>query len=190
MISIDSNHTVDSLTYRVATTSDCDLLVPLINNAYRGLLSYQGWTNETELVPVSRTNPNNLLNLINTDGNIILMFFGENDQILKGCISLLHQTESKSARIGLFSVRPDLQARGYGKFILSTAENYALNNWNVEYIELSALIQRPELIAYYSRRGYIDTGKRQPFIITTVPSECTMRDDLELCTMVKYVKIK
>ena len=53
---------------------------------------------------------------------------------------------------------PDFQSRGYGKFILSVAENYAVNIWDVEYAELNVMIQRPELMSYYNRRGYIDTG--------------------------------
>jgi hypothetical protein len=85
-------------------------------------------------------------------------------------------------------VRPDLQARGYGKFILSTVENYAVNNWNVECIELTAILERPELITYYSRRGYMDTGQRHPFPKLQLDPGCTMRDDLQVCTMRKYVK--
>src|ERR1700722_839243 len=100
--------------------------------------------------------------MINSGKYVILIFFGEVDQILKGCINLQHQTETKTAYLGMFAVRPDLQARGYGKFILSVAENYAISNWNVAYIEMGVLIQRPELVSYYNRRGYIDTGRHQP----------------------------
>jgi ribosomal protein S18 acetylase RimI-like enzyme len=89
----------------------------------------------------------------------------------------------------MFAVRPDLQARGYGKFILSVAENYAISNWNVEYIELGVLIQRPELVSYYNRRGYIDTGRRQLFSELPIDSGIIiLRDDLEVCTMRKSVK--
>jgi GNAT superfamily N-acetyltransferase len=180
--------TSDSLVYRAATAADCDSLTMLINNAYRGPLSYQGWTNEDTLIPVPRTNANALLDMINADKCVLMMFFGKNDEILKGCIYLSHKPESKSAKISCFAVRPDLQARGYGKFILSTVENYAVNNWNVEYIELTAILQRPELITYYSRRGYMDTGQRHPFPTLQLDPGCTMRDDLQVCTMLKYVK--
>ncbi|CAF1302340.1 unnamed protein product [Rotaria sordida] len=63
----------------------------------------------------------------------------------------------------MLTVRPDLQTRGYGKFILSMAENYAVNKWNIDDIDMTVLIQRPELIEYYKRRGYIDTGQREPY---------------------------
>ncbi|CAF0934168.1 unnamed protein product [Adineta ricciae] len=154
------------LTHRRATADDCDAMVTLINDAYSGQMSHQGWTNEYALNPAPRTNSDLLLNLINNVNNIFLVFFGADDQILKGCVLLSHKSECKTARIGMLSVRPDLQARGFGSSILSTAEKYAINNWNVEYIELTAIVQRPELISYYSRRGFIDTGARQRFVPT------------------------
>jgi ribosomal protein S18 acetylase RimI-like enzyme len=181
-------HPTDSLIYRVATKSDCDQLATLVNNSYRGELSHQGWTNEDNLIYIPRTNANALLDMIDSGKYVFLLFFGEQDQVLKGCIHLQHKPEDKTAYIGMFAVRPDLQARGYGKFILSIAENYAVSNWNVEFIRLSALIQRPELMEYYSRRGYIETGQRQPFRLQQVTAERTMRDDLEICTMSKCVK--
>ncbi|UJR16610.1 hypothetical protein I4U23_003510 [Adineta vaga] len=178
----------DLLTYRIATVEDCDALVTLINNAYRGPLSHQGWTNEDTLIPTPRTNANLLSSIITNDKNILLVFFGTSDQILKGCVLLTHKPECKTARIGLFAVRPDLQANGYGKFILSIAEKYAIDNWNVECLELSTIVQRTELVAYYSRRGFIDTGERQPFVpALSLDQGCTMRDDLELCTLKKRV---
>ncbi|CAF1077650.1 unnamed protein product [Adineta ricciae] len=154
------------LTHRRATADDCNVLVTLINDAYSGQMSHQGWTNEYALNPTPRTNSDLLLNLINNVNNIFLMFFGADDQILKGCVLLSHKSECKTARISLLSVRPDLQARGFGNSILSTAE-------------------KPELISYYSRRGFIATGARQRFVPTLSSSGCAVRDDLELCTMRK-----
>ena len=175
------------LTHRRATVDDCNLLVTLINDAYSDQMSHQGWTNEYALNPMPRTNPDLLLNLINNVDNVFLVFFGTDDQILKGCVLLSHKSECKTARIGLLSVRPDLQARGFGNYILSTAERYAIDSWNVEWIELVVIVQRPELISYYSRRGFIDTGTRQRFVPVLSLPGCTVRDDLELCTMRKKV---
>ena len=175
------------LTHRIATADDCNALATLINAAYSGQMSQQGWTNEYALNPTPRTNSNLILNMINNVNNIFLMFFGTDDQILKGCVLLSHKLECKTARIGLFSVRPDLQARGFGNSILSTAEKYAIDNWNVEYIELLVIVQRPELMSYYSRRGFVDTGDRERFVRTSPTPACVIRDDLETCTMRKKV---
>ena len=178
----------DLLIYRVATEADCASLATLINSSYRGESSRQGWTNETELLSGQRTNTESVLDMITTDKYVFLVFFGEDDHILKGCIRLLHKPESMTACLSTFAVRPDLQARGYGKFILSVAENYAVNTWNAEYVELNVLIQKPELVAYYTRRGYIDTGHRQTYSIQQWKSMGALRYDLELCAMGKYLK--
>ncbi|CAF3361085.1 unnamed protein product [Rotaria sp. Silwood2] len=179
--------TSDSLVYRVATTSDCHSLAALINDSYTGELSRQGWVDRTLLFSAEgrRTNENALFDMINSDTHVFLVFFGEDDQILKGCIDLQHKPEVKTAYIGMFAVRPDLKTRGYGKFILSIAKNYAMNNWNVQYIELSVITQLPELVSYYERRGYIDTGRRQPYPAQAIKPEATLRDDLELCFLKK-----
>jgi hypothetical protein len=69
-----------------------------------------------------------------------------------------------------------------------TNENYTVRNWNAEYIELNVLIQTSELIAYYSRRGYIDTSHHKTFFIQQLKSGGALRYDSERCTMSKCVK--
>src|SRR4051812_3626320 len=91
--SIDFNcvlFTSDSLVYRVATEADCDSLVTLINSSYRGELAHQGWINENDLVSGPRTNTKVVFDMIAGGKYIFLVFFGEADQILKGCVNLLH----------------------------------------------------------------------------------------------------
>jgi hypothetical protein len=71
---------------------------------------------------------------------------------------------------------------------MSVANNYGVNTWNVEYIEMTIIIQRSELIAYYNRRGYVDTGLRKPFPIHDIRLGTPKRKDLEFCIMQKCVK--
>ncbi|CAF3838584.1 unnamed protein product [Rotaria sordida] len=101
------------------------------------------------------------------------------------CIPLQHDTEVKKTHLGMLTVRPDLQTRGYGKFIISVAENFARPHWHAELIEMSVLIQRTELVAYYIRRGYIDTGRRQPFSPDDSRFGIAKKNDLELCILAK-----
>lgn len=189
-ISIDSDRTIqtsDSLVYRVATTSDCLSLATLINNSYAGESSRQGWV-ERYLIfsdEGTRANETTMINMINNGTHVFLVFFGEHDQILKGCISLQNKPEIKTAYVGMFAVRSDLQTRGYGKFILSVAENYAMNNWNVQYMEMSVIAQLPKLISYYERRGYVNTGRRLPFPKNVVQPKANLQDVLELCVLSK-----
>jgi len=180
----------DKLIYRVATETDAESITTLINSSYFGEESNQGWTNVNEMMTGKRTNTTSVLDMIADGNNIFLIFFGETDQVLKGCISLTNQPELKSAYVGMFAVRPDLQARGYGKFILSTAENYVVDKWNVDDMKLNVIMQKPELVAFYTRRDYADTGLREPFPIPQ-GNKATfrlLRFDLQVGTMSKCVK--
>jgi ribosomal protein S18 acetylase RimI-like enzyme len=176
------------LTYRVATLQDCESLSLLINSAYRGESSCQGWTTEDSLVGGQRVDIQMLTDVINDHKNVILVFFDRTDQTLIGCVQLQHKPEVKSAYLRMLTVRPNLQGQGYGKFIMSVAENYAVNNWNVEYVEMTVIIQRSELIAYYNRRGYVDTGLRKPFPSHDIKFGIPKRNDLEFCVMQKCFK--
>jgi len=175
----------DMLIYRVATVDDCDSLANLINISYRNEPTCQGWTNENELISGLRTNSDTLRSIINSDESLILVFFDEIEKMLIGCVHLQHKSEIKTAYLGMLTVRPDLQTKGYGKFILFTGERYATTKWNIDYIELTVIIQRTELIDFYNRRGYIDTGQRLPFPSTQFHHP--KRDDLELCIMRKFI---
>ena len=176
----------DSLTYRSVTESDFDSLTTLVNNSYRGELALKGWTNENELLEGPRTNPDDLANMIAAPGSVILVFFGETDSVLKGCIYLRHQPEITTAYFEMITVRRDLQGNGYGKFILSVAENCVKSQWNVDFIEMLVLEERPELVAYYNRRGYADTGRRETF--PAFEGVRPLRPNLQLCILQKCVK--
>lgn len=177
-----------TLVYRIATEEDSESLTNLVNISYSGELSNQGWTNENGLVTGPRTTVEKISNIIKNDQFIILMFFDPNNhQHLIGCISIQHKSESKIACLSTFSVRPDQQARGYGKFILNTAETYSRDQWNVESIELNVITQRFELIAYYNRRGYVDTGRREAFTVEQCQSDSSACCTLERCFMRKII---
>jgi len=176
-----------NLVYRTATETDAESIATLVNGSYFGEESNQGWTNQNGMVTGKKTSAESISNMMVNGKGVFLMFFGETDHILKGSIHLIYNQESNSAYLGMFSVRPDLQAQGYGKFILSTAENYAISNWHVDYIKLRVIMQRPELIAYYVRRGYSDTGFREPFPKENLKLTTLLRSDLNVGTMSKCV---
>jgi len=178
----------DPLTYRVATLSDIESLHLLINSCNRGEVSCQGWTTEDSLLEGQRTDPPMLTDIINDSTNTFLVFFDPVEKFLVGCANVQHKPATKSAHLGMLAVRPDFQTRGYGKFIMSVAENYAVNNWNAEYIEMTVIIHRTELIAYYNRRGYVNTGRHEPFPMHDTRYGIPKRTDLEFLVLRKYVK--
>ena len=56
-----------------------------------------------------------------------------------------------------------LQKAGIGKQLLAAADEYALQQ-NCSSIYMTVITQRTELINWYNRHGYSDTGERKPFI--------------------------
>ncbi|CAF2022689.1 unnamed protein product [Rotaria magnacalcarata] len=190
LIQSDTEEPLKSLlSYRIATLADCEAVSTLVNSGYRGESSRQGWTTEEALVGGLRTHPSKLIDIINDKTNAILLFFEESENVLVGCVHLQHDPVERSALLGMLTVRPDLQGRGYGKFILSIAECYVRDTWDVEFVKMKAIMQRPELVAYYNRRGYIDTGRREPFPKGDERSGIPKVQDLEVCILKKYVKL-
>jgi ribosomal protein S18 acetylase RimI-like enzyme len=59
-------------------------------------------------------------------------------------------------------VSPALQGAGVGSALLSAAEERTRALGLAE-VEMTVLSVRTELIAYYARRGYLDTGETAPF---------------------------
>jgi ribosomal protein S18 acetylase RimI-like enzyme len=63
----------------------------------------------------------------------------------------------------MLSVSPKLQGGGIGKQLLKAAEETALQ-FNCRAVYMTVISVRSELIDWYKRRGYRDTGERKPFI--------------------------
>ena len=63
----------------------------------------------------------------------------------------------------MFSVSPQLQGGGIGKQLLQAAEEFALDV-NFTAIYMSVISVRTELINWYKRHGYVETGERKPFV--------------------------
>jgi GNAT superfamily N-acetyltransferase len=150
---------------RVATAEDAESISLLVNSGYRGEISKQGWTTEADLLGGIRTDSLQLSKMIATPDHYILLFHSKQSKELFASVLVEVNNTENSGYIGMFTVRPDLQARGYGKFVLQTAEQFLTNyeQGKLKKIEMTVVEQRPELIAYYIRRGYIFSGKKSPF---------------------------
>ncbi len=146
-----------------ATLADVSSLNKLINSAYRGESSKKGWTTEALLLEGKRTTEKELTEIIQDKKNTILKFT-ENNQII-GCVLLIE----KEARLylGMLTVSPKLQNSGIGKKLLKQAEMYA-SELGLSKIVMTVISVREELISWYKRHGYVDTGSREPFPIGDV----------------------
>jgi ribosomal protein S18 acetylase RimI-like enzyme len=145
----------------IATIADAASLTALLNSAYRGESSKQGWTTEAHLIAGNvRTDENDLQNIMAQPNSIILKYINDQDEVI-GCVNL--QQQDKKIYLGMLSVSPNLQGAGIGKQLLKVAEEYAMY-LQCTVIYMTVITARTELINWYNRYGYNDTGERKPFI--------------------------
>lgn len=141
-----------------ATSEDAIALEKLINLAYRGETSKLGWTTEAHLFQGERITVNELSEIINNKENTVLKFTQKNSII--GCVLLVNK--GTQLYLGMLTVSPELQNSGIGKKLLQKAEEHALI-LGLPKIMMTVISIREELIAWYNRHGFIDTGFREPF---------------------------
>ena len=156
----ESMTTQSQLSFRKATHEEAGFIAKLVNSAYRGDPSKAGWTSEADLLDGQRTDSSEVESLIQDAANSMILLCLQTDEIIG---SVLLQKTQEAAYLGMFVIRPDLQGNGIGKLFLSAAERLAQAEWNVSKITMSVITLRPELIAFYERRGYRRTGEVLPF---------------------------
>ncbi len=192
------NLSKDSVFLRQAKADDIGALERLLNCCYR---ETAGWTNEADLVGGIRITPEELASTIANPTHYLFVYpkttTGERDaeetgEIL-GCIAVDSKTDAdlnKKAYIGMFAVHPELQGQGVGNVILQAAETFAdrhLQSQNQpSRLTMSILSHRPELLAYYQRRGYQLNGNKIPFPNDGNNGE-PKREDLELLELEKRI---
>jgi ribosomal protein S18 acetylase RimI-like enzyme len=161
-----------------ATNEDADELSALVNSAYRGESSKAGWTTEADLLGGQRTSAELLRgDLANAESRILCLREAPAGPIL-ACVFLQRQSDdSKACYLGLLTVKPNLQTRGMGKYLMQEAERYA-QNWGAERMVLSVIQLRESLMAWYERRGYKKTGHSRPFPYGDLQFGHPKRDDL------------
>ena len=164
-----------------ATAEDVSALNQLINSAYRGESSKKGWTTEANLLEGKRTTEAELIEIIQDKKNTILKY-SENNQIL-GCV-LLKKKEDE-LYLGMLTVSPELQNSGIGKKLMQEAEIQALD-LGLSKIVMTVISVREELISWYKRNGYVDTGAREPFPVSDVFSQIS-NEPLEVMVLEKKI---
>ncbi|MCX7978091.1 MAG: GNAT family N-acetyltransferase [Bdellovibrionaceae bacterium] len=167
---------------RAATSQDIEALHSLVNSAYRGESSRQGWTTEADFLDGQRVDPEGLLEIIEAPQSTILV--SENSKgILTGCVHLRILPDGW-CYLGMLTVAPALQAKGLGKRLLEAAENWAKEH-SCPGVRMYVIWLRLELIDYYRRRGYQLTGQREPFPYGSSRFGLPKRQDLHFVTLQK-----
>ena len=188
---------------RQADANDVSALEQLLNLCYR---QDEGWTNEADLVGGIRTTADELAGVIANPKHYVFVYpqtdtgerGGKEIGELLGCIAVDIKVETGSGKkshnnkayIGMFAVHPKLQGAGIGNVILQAAETFAerhlKSNNQPTRLTMSILSHRPELLAYYQRRGYQLNGNSMPFPVDGNNGE-PKRNDLVLLELEKIV---
>ncbi|KAL2127100.1 hypothetical protein VTI74DRAFT_11328 [Chaetomium olivicolor] len=173
--------------FRVAAPEDAPRIYRLVQSAYRGEESKQGWTTETDMLSGDRIDVAGIIAKINDPDSVILLATDSDtfDGELVGCCEVTRRS-AQLAYFGLFAVSPRRQGGGIGKQVLAYAEDYSRQIWGMRRLELTVIWARTELVQWYIRRGYRKTGEtRFPYRELEKIKGVALREDLYLDVMGK-----
>lgn len=163
-----------AMTFRVAAPADIATIVALVESAYRGEASRQGWTTEADLLDGQRIDAQGVAEVIaRPDSRVMLAVDAQ--QVL-ACAHV--ECQHGSAYFGMFAVRPHLQGSGLGNALLGECERIAREDWQCARLRMTVISLRDELIAWYERRGYRRSGQFKPFPYGDARFGAPRRDDL------------
>jgi ribosomal protein S18 acetylase RimI-like enzyme len=157
----------DTVTIRPALRDDLPAIHPIIERAYRGETARAGWTHEADLIIESPRTDIATLTAIVEDPNQRLLIADTGDGLL-GCVQVTSKGDSL-AYLGLLCVDPTLQSGGLGKRLVTAAETCARDTFGARAMEMTVIDKRAELIAFYERRGYRNTGEKRDFPVPLDP---------------------
>lgn len=164
---------IDDLSFRYAGVDDVESIVALAQSAYRGEGSRAGWTTEADLLDGQRTDAAAVSDLLSGGQGIVL---AERESELLGCCHIAH--DGDACWFGLFAVPPQAQGQGIGHRLLTIAERWAVAHFDARRMCMKVIWPRTELIAWYQRRGYRDTGAKHDFPYGDPRYGLPLRDDL------------
>lgn len=169
------------MSIQIADLNDVAALVALMDSAYRGESSKQGWTSEGDLfIGEKRTDEENVKRLMREPDAVFLKYV--DGEVIRGCV-LLHK-KKKRLYLGMLAVSPDTQGKGIGKTILDAADQYAKHK-SCKLIFMTVITVREELIAWYEKHGFKKTDRILPFPVDErfgIPTQ-----PLEMIVLEKFV---
>ena len=138
---------------RVATADDAGRIVKVINRAFRAAESFIIDRNRVDLGQVDT---------LLRKGTFLV---AEEDGVVPGCVYI--ELRGERAYLGLLSVDPERQKAGLGSMLMNAAEKLSAQA-GCRFMDLRIINLRKENHAFYSRRGYVETGT-EPFPIELNP---------------------
>lgn len=142
---------------RQAQPEDSASITRIVNQAYRPEPGKEGWTHEASLVTGARVT----LEQVNVALQNSVVLVAVIERSVQGCIRI--EVDGQSAHIGMLAVNPSLQNSGIGKRLLSEAETFAVRHLDANEAVLTVIAVRKELLDFYQRCGYRETGSFSSF---------------------------
>jgi GNAT superfamily N-acetyltransferase len=142
--------------FRRAHATDAAAIVDVVNAANSGGGGALGWTHEAGLFEGPRIDVAEVLEHLAVPGSTFVLCLDGKEIV--GCAYL--KRIRSAAYLGLLAVRPLLQARGIGSALIAECERVARDAWQCPAMLIGVMTShRPELTAFYERRGYERTGR-------------------------------
>ncbi|KAM3550610.1 hypothetical protein MY1884_008162 [Beauveria asiatica] len=187
--------TIPSLSLRKVTPETLPAIHALVESSFRGRHAEKGWCSEAEYFTSARITPEDMLAKLNSPGTTLLAGYDDSTggALVTCCeIAQKHDSDSndsdgqgRTCYFGLFAVDPERQGGGIGSFVLGEAERYARDELGCARMEMQVIDRRDTLIAYYVRRGYVQTKETRPFPYDMFGDGTVLRDDLRFTVLVK-----
>ena len=165
-----------ALSFSTATEADVDEVVALVESAYRGESSRTGWTTEADLLDGRRTDAQAVRAVIALPSSVMLLARDDAGELVACC--QLERRDGGVGYFGMFAVHPGQQGAGLGRRVLAEAERRVRDDWQSATMEMTVIAQRRDLIAWYVRRGYVETSDTRPFHYGDAAFGLPRRDDL------------
>jgi ribosomal protein S18 acetylase RimI-like enzyme len=172
-----------------ATDADVPAIVELMNVAFRATGPGASWNSEADIIDGDRTTEELLrAELGEKPGAALFVWRTDPAGAIQGCVSLEPAAEGVWY-LGTLSVDPRLQNSGFGRRLLTAAEERAAGE-GATVIRLKVVNARDALIAWYVRRGYRLTGETLPFPYDDRRFGTPRRDDLTFVILDKAISAR
>jgi predicted N-acetyltransferase YhbS len=135
------------MTIRIANHDDVETLTAMVNRAF---------VVEEFFTIGDRTSVDRVRRLLEQTGMFLI---AERNGVAVGCVFVKNQ--DGIGYFGMLSVEPAVAGRGVGRALVNAAERH-LADLGCSAVEIEVVNLRTELLPFYERLGYVQTGER-PF---------------------------
>jgi ribosomal protein S18 acetylase RimI-like enzyme len=147
--------------FQTASLRHASEIAKLVNSAYRGDYSKNGWTTEANYLDGQRTDVEAIEELIQIQNNQIELAIETQSKKILGSVHLRKEFP-ETLYFGMLTIEPTFQNQGMGKKLIEHIEGVA-TLLGFKTVRFTVISLRNELIAFYERRGYVETGRFEDF---------------------------